>query len=127
MQQDPQDESIVSGIYDNYQDTQKEILEMELKKTKNKLFTLAAIFFISDLINDSREYVNRLHSLYCRYPLLFVGLAFLSTKEPLLHDTSAVIILPDLYGRIVWWTYSHKWPDYEGRGGLLIIAGFKYH
>ena len=69
MQQDPQDESIVSGIYDNYQDTQKEILE-------------------------------------------FVGLAFLSTKEPLLAMILCAVIIAAI------WIYMAVLS-----GGLTAISG----
>jgi uncharacterized membrane protein len=114
MQQDPQDESIVSGIYDNYQDTQKEILEIELKKTKNKLFTLAAIFFISDLIQlIAANAVNPATMIVIAViPLLFVGLAFLSGKEPLL----AMIICAVIVAAI--WIYMAVLS-----GGLTAISG----
>ena len=43
--------SVVSDYYENYTDTQKEIMAIEIRKTRNILFAIAAIFFISSLLS----------------------------------------------------------------------------
>jgi len=99
MQQDPQEENIVSGIYDNYQETQREILEIEIKKTRNKLFTLAAIFFISDLLQLTASNAVNLNTLIiiAVIPLFFVGLAFLALKEPMLSMVLCAVIIGGIW------------------------------
>lgn len=99
MQQDPQEENIVSGIYDNYQETQREILEIEIKKTRNKLFTLAAIFFLSDLLQLTASNAVNLSTLIviAVIPLFFVGLAFLALKEPMLSMVLCAVIIGGIW------------------------------
>ena len=71
---------------DSYADTQKEILFIETRKTRNKLFIIAAVILISDLlalfmanaVNSSTLLASAI------VPLVFVGLGFLAIKEPLL-------------------------------------------
>ena len=71
---------------DSYADTQKEILVMETRKTRNKLFIIAAVILISDLLAlFMANAVNATTLLVIMIvPLVFVGLAFLAIKEPLL-------------------------------------------
>ena len=71
---------------DSYADTQKEILVMETRKTRNKLFIIAAVILISDLLAlFMANAVNATTLLVIGIvPLVFVGLAFLAIKEPLL-------------------------------------------
>jgi len=82
----PDGEQLTSGIMDSYSDTQKEILAIETKKTRNKLFIIAAVILISDLLAlFMANAVNATTLLAIGIvPLIFVGLAFLATKEPLL-------------------------------------------
>lgn len=71
---------------DSYADTQKEILAIETRKTRNKLFIIAAVILISDLLAlFMANAVNATTLLVIMIvPLVFVGLAFLAIKEPLL-------------------------------------------
>lgn len=99
MQQDPQQENVVSDIFDNYQDTQKEILDMEIKKVRNKLFTLAIIFFVADLIQLVASDTLNITTLIiiAVIPLFFVGLAFLAIKEPLLSMVLCSLIIGGIW------------------------------
>lgn len=99
MQQDPQQENVVSDIFDNYQDTQKEILDMEIKKVRNKLFTLAIIFFVADLIQLVASDTLNITTLIIIsvIPLFFVGLAFLAIKEPLLSMVLCAVIIGGIW------------------------------
>lgn len=114
MQQDPQEENIVSGLYDNYQETQREIMEIEIKKTRNKLFTLAAMFFISDFIQLTASDALNFNTLIVIsvIPLIFVGLAFLTAKEPLLAMIICAVIIAAI------WIYLAVIT-----GGLSAISG----
>jgi len=79
-------EQVAGGIMDSYSDTQKEILAIETRKTRNKLFIIAAVILISDLL--ALLMANAINAttllLIAVVPLIFVGLALLATKEPLL-------------------------------------------
>lgn len=99
MQQDPQQENVVTDIFDNYQDTQKEILDMEVKKVRNKLFTLAIIFFVADLIQLVASDTLNITTLIiiAVIPLFFVGLAFLAIKEPLLSMVLCSLIIGGIW------------------------------
>jgi hypothetical protein len=87
---DQQAEETVSGYYDNYTETQKEILAIEIRRTRNSLFTLAAIVFASDLLGLLMLEVFLWQSLLIILiiPAILIGLSFLASKEPL----TAIII-----------------------------------
>ena len=78
-------EHIVADLYDSYNDTQKEILVIEIRKTRNKLFTVAAIIFVLDFIGlISLKAVAAETILFIAIvPLVYVGLGFFALKEPL--------------------------------------------
>jgi len=91
-----QPEDSVSGLYENYSDTQKEVMAIEIRKTRNVLFTLAAIIFASDLLGLLLVNDVSLQTLLVILvvPAIYFGLAFLATKEPLTAIIiGAVIIL----------------------------------
>jgi hypothetical protein len=113
---EPADEQpVVAGLYDNYQETQKEILAMEIRKTKNKLFTIAVVIFLLDLL--ALMMADNLHSLMIIWvmlvPAIITGLAFLAIKEPLL----AMIIGAVIVGGI--WIYA-----IISTGGLAAVSGW---
>jgi len=115
MNEPQQDENIVSGIYDGYSDTQKEIMELEKKKTRNKLFTLAVLIFASDflalLVLDAVNPQTLL--IIAVIPLIFAGLAFLALKEPMLAMIIGALILVSA------WTYA-----IVVTGGQAAISGW---
>lgn len=130
MQQDQQEENIVTGLFDNYQENQKEIAAIEIRKVRNKLFTLAIIFFLSDLLQlITSNLVNPTTLLVIAViPMMFVGLAFLAVKEPML----AMVLCAMIIGSI--WIYIAVITG--GRAALsgivikgivvyLVIAGFQ--
>jgi hypothetical protein len=48
---DTQPESqIVSEIFDNHNEVQREVMELKFAKTRNKLFTIAVVIFLFDLL-----------------------------------------------------------------------------
>lgn len=122
--------NVVSDYYDNYADTQKEVLAIKVLKTRNILFTLAAIFFASDLLalliaNAVTGYTILMALVL---PVILIGLAFLSLKEPL----SAMIIATVLIAAL--WVYIIYLSGVRGAvmGWLIkaviiyfIIAGFQ--
>lgn len=89
----------VSGVYDNYTDTQKEIMLIEIRKTRNVLFTLAAIIFVSDIIGLAIADALYLQAfiIILIIPLLLTGMAFLSLKEPLIAMIVAAVVIAGIW------------------------------
>jgi hypothetical protein len=75
-----------AGIMDSYSETQREILAIETRKTRKKLFIIAFVILLSDLLALlMANAVNPATLIFIAVvPLIFVGLAFLAMKEPLL-------------------------------------------
>lgn len=71
---------------DSYSETQREILAIETKKTRTKLFIIALVILLSNLIGLLMANAVNANTLIfiAVVPLIFVGLAFLAMKEPLL-------------------------------------------
>ncbi len=92
-------EQVASGIMDSYSDTQKEILAIETRKTRNKLFIIAAVILISDLLALlMANAVNVTTLLFIAVvPLIFVGFALLATKEPLLAMILCAVVIVALW------------------------------
>ncbi len=85
----------ISDLYENYTETQKEILQIELKKTRTNLFTIALVIFAFDFFALALANLLVLNALLiiCVVPLVMTGLAFLSMKEPLLAMILAATII----------------------------------
>ena len=94
MNEQQPDENAVPGLFDNYSETQKEILAIETRKTRNKLFTLAVIAFASDflglLVANAVTFQTLLFIV--AIPAVLVGLAFLALREPLTAMIIAALI-----------------------------------
>ena len=130
MQQDPQEENVVTDLFDNYQENQKEILDIEIKKVRNKLFTLAIIFFLSDLLQlIAADLVNPTTLLVIAViPLLFVGLAFLALKEPMLAMVLCAVIIGGVWIYVAVVTGGQAALSgivVKGIVVYLVIAGFQ--
>lgn len=130
MQQDPKEEHVVSDLFDNYQENQKEILDIEIKKVRNKLFTLAIIFFLSDLLQlIASDLVNPTTLLVIAVvPLFFVGLAFLAMKEPLLSMVLCAVIIGGIWIYVAIATGGQAALSgivVKGIVVYLVIAGFQ--
>jgi hypothetical protein len=83
------------GIMDSYSDTQREILAIETRKTRNKLFFIGAVILLSDLLGLlMASAVNVTTLLFIAIvPLVFVGLGLLATKEPLLAMILGTVVI----------------------------------
>jgi hypothetical protein len=81
-----QDSEQPADIMDSYSETQREILAIETRKTRNKLFIIAMVILLSDLLALlMANAVNATTLIFIAVvPLIFVGLAFLAMKEPVL-------------------------------------------
>lgn len=109
------EENVVSGLYDNYHETQKEILTIEIRKTRNKLLALAAVAFISDflaLLVANTVQPGTLLAIAV-IPLVLAGLSFLSLKEPLTAIIIATVII------LAAWIYAAVIT-----GGMAAISGW---
>ncbi|MGH2553223.1 MAG: hypothetical protein ACRDEB_05870 [Chitinophagaceae bacterium] len=110
------DESqVVSELYDNYTEVQKEILSIEIRKTRNKLFTIAVVIFVFDLLAILMADIVTTRSLLLILvlPVLITGLAILSIKEPLIAMIIAALLIVGL------WVYT-----IIILGGKAIVSGW---
>lgn len=89
-----QNQDVVSEVYDNYKETRAEILKIEIKKVRNSIFWISGVFLISSFLGlavaNTFTAQTILYSL--ALPLLFTGLGFLSTKQPLLAILLAALV-----------------------------------
>jgi hypothetical protein len=110
-----QSQNIVSDYYEGYTDTQKELLAIQIRKTRNILFTLAIIIFASDLIGllAANAVIFETLLIIAVIPLLLVGLAFLALKEPLLAIIIAALLIVSI------WIYNIVMT-----GGVAAITGW---
>jgi hypothetical protein len=88
-------ENIVADIYDGYNDTQREILAIEIRKTRNKLFTIAAVLLVFNLLAVMISGVPLSYVIgdILLFPVIFVGLGFLAIKEPLVAIALGFLIM----------------------------------
>ncbi len=124
------EENVVSGIYDGYQETQKEVMAIEIKKTRAKLFTIAAIVFVFDFLALAMVdlIIPRTIFIISIVPLAMVGLALLSMKEPMLAIVLAAIIMIGLWIYIIYRTGGQgAISGWLGKAIIiyLLIAGYQ--
>ena len=125
-----EDQHVVSDLYDNYEETQKEIYAIETRKTRTKLITIAVVIFVFDLLALLMANLVNAGTLItiAVVPLVMLGLALLANKEPLIAMIIATLIIVGL------WVYSFV--VIGGRAALygwlskailiyLLIAGFQ--
>jgi hypothetical protein len=77
------EENVVSGLYENYSETQKEILVIETRKTRNKLISVGMVIFIFDLVGLMMADVLATQTLLLTsvIPAIIIGLAFFAVKD----------------------------------------------
>ena len=130
MYEQPREEHIVSDFQESYLETQKEILAIETRKARNKLFAIAAVFFVSDLIALlSINAVNPSTLLIILIvPAAILLLSFLSTWEPLLSMVLAALVVIGVWAYVIWVLGAQGavsgWLT-KGLVVYLVIAGFQ--
>ena len=109
------EENVVSGLYENYYETQKEILAIELNKTRNKLISTAVIIFVFDFlaVMITNAIVFQTLLWISIVPLIILALAFFALKEPLAAMIIAALLIVGI------WIYS-----IIITGGLAAISGW---
>lgn len=95
----PVDENIVSDIYDGYHDTQKELLAIETRKASYKMFTIAVVLFLFNMLALAASGIpfSYVWLDVTLFPVLFTGLGFLSFKEPLVANIAGMILIFGLW------------------------------
>jgi uncharacterized membrane protein len=93
------EENVVSDLFDDYSETQRELLIIESKKVRNKLFAISVIFFISVLITLGISGMPIRYALFdlLLFPAIIFGLGFLAMKEPLVAVSIAAVIVIGLW------------------------------
>lgn len=96
-------ENAEPGLFDNFGETQKEILAIEIKKVRAKLFTIAIVFFAFDLFALLVAGIVTPSSLLIIsiLPAILAALALLSAKEPMLAMVIAALIIAALWVYVI--------------------------
>lgn len=104
-----------TNLFDEYQETEKELLAIHIRKTKIKLFSIAVVIFIFDflVIYMADAITGKTFLFVLIVPLLFAALGILAGKEPLLAMILGALIIGSL------WVYM-----VIKYGGLAIISGW---
>ena len=99
MENNEKSTDIVSGYYDDYKQTQKEIFRMEAIKVRNSIFWIAALLFGSSLLGLAMaNIVNEETILYAIIdPAIFVAFGFLAIRQPMI----AIILAFLLFAAII--------------------------
>ena len=86
-------------MYDNYEEVQKEILTIEIRKTRNKLILIAVVIFAFDLLVLLMADIVSASTLgiILIVPAIITALAFLSVKEPLIAMIIAALLIAGLW------------------------------
>jgi hypothetical protein len=108
-----QPDSDVSGYYENYSETQKEVLAIEIRKTRNNLFIAAAVLLVSGFLGLAMLSAFNVVTIIAVsvIPLILAGLGFLANKEPL----TAIIIAATVF--LGEWIYTIAITG--GRGAIM--------
>ena len=107
--------SVVTEEYERYQETQKEIMEIEIKKTRNMLWILAAVFLGINVIALLQLGVS-ISDFWLEImiiPAVLAGLGFMAIKEPLVATIIATVIIGGL------WIYNVVL-----LGSIAIVSGW---
>lgn len=87
-------QDVVSGYYENYKETQKEIFSVESRRVRNSILWVAGLLFASDMLSLVMvDLVTGELVLYALlFPGLFAGIAFLGLKQPMLAAVLALLL-----------------------------------
>jgi hypothetical protein len=95
-----ENENVLATEIDTYREVQTDIWETDRRKTRNKIFWIAAIFFLSDLL--ALLMANAVSGLLVGtsliIPVLFVGVGFLAYNFPMAGVISAAILFIAVIG-----------------------------
>jgi hypothetical protein len=89
-----QQESSIGEYYDNYKQTQLDLISVYSKKTRNAIFTIAILWLVSELLGlaMANVFTLRLILSVLLIPVILVAAAFLALKQPFVAITVAAII-----------------------------------
>ena len=105
----------VSGYYENYSETQREVYAMEVRKARNALFWVAIILFASELLGlaVTKTFSMETFLISLIVPAIIVGLGFLAVKEAMTAIIIAAVVILGI------WIYS-----IAVLGGRAAISGW---
>ena len=110
-----QEENLVADIFDNYSETQKELLQIESRKVRNKLIGIGIVIFCFDLFATLTTNTLNLQVFIwlLLFPVLYLGLGMLAMREPLVAMIIGALIIVAL------WVYL-----FIQIGGYSLIMGW---
>ena len=114
------------GIFDNYNELQRDLLRIELRKTRNKILIIALILFLSDMLGlmISNYLTFQLFLWSLIIPVILGCLAFLSAKEPLAAMIIASVIILGLWIYVISLTGSRG--ALSGFAVKIVVIGLLF-
>lgn len=92
------DENIVSEYYDNYKETQEYLLQINCRKTRNAIFTIAVLILCGDLLGlaVANAFTTQTFLITLIVPAVLIGIGLIAPKEPMLAIILAALIFAGL-------------------------------
>src|ERR1700733_13175412 len=89
-----EDTDILSGYYEDYQKTRRELFALYSRKARNNIFIIAALFFVSDLVGLEMMNLLTLQTLvYCLViPVILTGVGLLALKQPMISMIITLLV-----------------------------------
>lgn len=123
-------EDSIGEYYDNYKQTQLELILVYSKKTRNAIFTIAGLWLASELLGLAMANVFTMQAILSvsLVPAILIAVAFLAMKQPLVAIILAAFVFVG-----VWTLTIMIFGGVGAISGLLIkaiiiyffIAGFQ--
>ncbi len=123
-------EDSIGEYYDNYKQTQLELISVYSKKTRNAIFTIAGLWLASELLGLAMANVFTMQAILSvsLVPAILIAVAFLAMKQPLVAIILAAFVFVG-----VWTLTIMIFGGVGAISGLLIkaiiiyffIAGFQ--
>ena len=118
-----QQETSIGEYYEDYKQTQLDLVSVYSRKTRNAIFTIAALWLISELLAlaMANVFTLRIFLSVCIVPVILVAAAFFALKQPLVAIIVAAIVFCG-----VWLLTILVYGGIGAIGGLLMKAVIVY-
>lgn len=92
-------ESSIGEYYDNYKQTQLDLISVYSKKTRNSIFTVAGLWLASELLGlaIANAFTGRLILSVLLVPAVLIAVAFLALKQPFVAIIIAALVFTGVW------------------------------
>jgi hypothetical protein len=98
-QDEPKSGDIISDYYEGYREMQAEIFRRASRKTRNSIFVIAAIIFLSDMLGlaIANLFTPETFLFILVVPAILTGVGLLARKQPLASSIIAIVIVAGIF------------------------------